>query len=203
MPSMEPQSMDEVTVVEADVRIRKAAAQACSEHDEATHLMTHRTTISAIHEYTRTSLHGTIFQIFRENHGSDLVTELQQSFQGVATVAQKSPLVLLQGGTIESEANETLIIIPLGYLSTYPSTPKPATGCIVADRDGYYEPVILALSILSGKWSILKWETGTYIRVPPGSQLKVESGIVFFLLLSINLRPFHPEESALTAPQGN
>lgn len=121
----------------------------------------------------------------------------------MATVAHKSPLVLLQGGTIESEANETLIIIPLGYLSTYPSTPKPATGGIVADRDGYYEPVILALSILSGKWSILKWETGTYIRVPPGSQLMVESGIVFFLLLSINLQPFSPEKLALTAPHGN
>lgn len=60
--------MNEVTVVEADVRIREAAAQACSEHDEATYLMTHRTEISAIHEYNRTSLHSTIFQIFRENH---------------------------------------------------------------------------------------------------------------------------------------
>ncbi|KAH6995514.1 hypothetical protein BKA56DRAFT_608827 [Ilyonectria sp. MPI-CAGE-AT-0026] len=193
--------MNEVIVVEADMRIREAAAQACSEHDEATYLMTHRTEISAIHEYNRTSLHSTIFQIFRENHGSDLVTELQQSCQGVATVVHKSPLILLQGGIIESEANETLIIIPLGYISTYPSTPKPATGCIVADRDGYYEPVILALSTLSGNWSILKWKTGTYIRVPPGSHLKVESGIVFFLLLSINLQPFHPGELALTAPQ--
>lgn len=119
----------------------------------------------------------------------------------MAAVTHKSPLVLLEGGTIESEANETLIIIPLGYISTYPSTPKPATGCIVADRDGYYEPVILALSTLSGNWSILKWKTGTYIRVPPGSHLKVESGIVFFLLLSINLQPFHPGELALTASQ--
>ncbi|KAH7151936.1 hypothetical protein B0J13DRAFT_605024 [Dactylonectria estremocensis] len=167
----QPRLMDKATVLPAHPHILKRAAEACTQHDEGTRLETHNTSI--IRHYRSTDTHRTIFRLFREQHGRALVGDLEEFYQAEPIVDHKRPFVLFQEGSIPAEAHETLIIIPLGYLQTYLSTPKIATGSTVVDLDGYYEPVLLTLSTLTGKWSILSWKTGTYIRIPPGSQVKV------------------------------
>ncbi|KAL6410018.1 hypothetical protein AUP68_06427 [Ilyonectria robusta] len=177
--------MDKATVHPAHPQIHKGAAQACRQHDETTLLEATGTRIMR-YQYNESEIHKAIYQDFRDHHGKATVRDLTKHYQVEPTVSHKNPFILFPEGKIPTQANETLIIIPLGYLQTYPSTPKLATGSTIADLDGYYEPVILTSSILDGQWSILPWKSGTYIRIPPKSILKVQAGIVFSLMVSIN-----------------
>lgn len=63
--------------------------------------------------------------------------------------------------------------------------PKPASGFAVVHSDGDYEPVVSTRSTQDSRWSEIRWQTGTYIRVPPNNRVRVEAGILFCLMASI------------------
>lgn len=79
-----------------------------------------------------------------------------------------------------------LILIPLGYLQTRLSEPKPASGSLMVQPNGDYEPVVLQ-HIRDDEWSNLQWKTGTYISTT--GRIKVEAGAIFGDWISINFKP--------------
>ncbi|KAH7119504.1 hypothetical protein B0J13DRAFT_569287 [Dactylonectria estremocensis] len=177
--------MDSTTVITDCPSMYKLAARACHEHNEKTLIKSHcmaGETKTTLHEYQSTDIHWAILHHFKANHGEAFVREgyLVESVMG------KTPFILDQGGRIRAKENEVLIIIPLGYLQTYPSKPKPASGSSMVQPDGDYEPVVLQ-HIRGDEWSNLQWKTGTYISTT--GRIKVQAGAIFGEWMSITCKP--------------
>lgn len=177
--------MDEAVVLGAHPDIHELAVRACHEHEEETFFKTSKAGGESMHEYDATKTHAEIYDAFRKQHGINLVSDLEKSYGTRALVQHHSPFVIMTGGTLRAHINQTIIIIPLGYLQNYPSTPKPASGSTIVHIDGDYEPIVSTRSTRKSKWSKIAWQTGTYIRVPPNSHVKVEAGIILGLMVGI------------------
>ncbi|KAH8680406.1 hypothetical protein BGZ61DRAFT_456660 [Ilyonectria robusta] len=177
--------MDKAVVLEAHPDIRNLAVRACHEHNESTFFKTSETGGMSMHEYNMTKTHAEIYDAFTKQHVNDLIPDLEKSYGTGALVRQHSPFIMMSGGSLRSQTEQTIIIIPLGYLRSYPSMPKPASGFAVVHSDGDYEPVVSTRSTQDSRWSEIRWQTGTYIRVPPNNRVRVEAGILFCLMASI------------------